>query len=230
MQFTRENRADIEKYYRHTFVKFKEHAIEKKLNADTLFYIEHVEDSKVSGKSENGDPFIIWLSDKFPFEADYVLPHKSFFQLGVNAVLLERVPAQQYYRGLCPDNTQMTYVSNGTPSTKKTPIGFESLKAFVTKQSFFSLQSALKAEHCRTCVLSPRMQFNRDNNMIYVDHIPVAKLNPTKKEITMLKPIFREEVEELLKANDEQETVTFSADKPSQRKEAILRAAAEVSL
>jgi hypothetical protein len=215
MQFTRENRADISKYYSHTFVKFKEHAIEKQLNADTLFYIEHVDDSKVIGKCENGDPFIIWLSDKYPFESDYVLPHKSFFQLGEHAVLLERIPAQQYFRGLCPENTQMTYL-HGAQSPKKTPIGFDSLKAFVTKQSFFSLQSAIAAEQCTTCVLSPRIQYGRHTNFIYVDHIPVAKVLEKKKEIVMIKHIFREEIEELLKANDETDQFTFHVDKQKQ--------------
>jgi hypothetical protein len=210
MQFTPANRNDIAKYYMHTFVKFKEHAIEKQLNPDTLFLIEAVDHQKVSGKCETGDQFVIWLSETYPFEADYVLPHKSFFQLGDNAVLLERIPAQQYYRGLSPENTQMTYLAGAAVAPKKLPIEFDSLKSFVTKQSFYSLEGAIGADKINTCVLSPRMQYNRHTNFIYVDHIPVARVPNGGKVIHMIKNIFREEVEELLAAHGEEKRFSFT--------------------
>lgn len=206
MQFTRENRNDINKYYAGTYVKFKEHAIEQHMAADTLFYIQSVDEDHVVGKCENGSPFMIWLSDAYPFEVDYVLPHKSFFQLGINAMLLERVPAQQYFRGLHGDNTRMSYMgTNLVP--KKQGITFESLKAFVTKQRFYSLKEAMAADGYNSCVLSPRMQYVRINNHIYMDHQQIARVD--KDLIVMLKPIFREEVEEMLKATGELEQFTF---------------------
>lgn len=197
MQFTPENKSDIQKYYVGTYVKFRAHVVDKSLHPDTLFYIESVDSSKVYGKCEDGNQFVIWLSEKFPFEVDYVLPHKSFFQHGDHAVLLERIPAQQYFRGVSGENTRMTYL-NEKGVVKTQSITFNSLKEYVTKQAFLSLQGAIGAATV-SCVLSPRMQYHRPTKTIYIDHCPVARVDQQHHLIKMLKPIFREEVEEMLR-------------------------------
>lgn len=227
MQFTPSNRNDIEKYYLGTFIKIKQQPVETlpevPLNPDTLYYIDHVDSMKVTGKNENDVPFCIWLSDKFPFEIDYVLPHKSFFQQGKNAVLLERIPAQQYYRGIHQGNTQMTYLHGSL--VKKLPINFNNLKAFVTKQSFYSLSGAVASSHA-SCVLTPRMAYNSLSKTINIDHIPVAKVD--KDKIGMIKPIFTEEVNNMLVACGDQDKFTITPPKPA--KAAVSRPDEEVLL
>jgi hypothetical protein len=221
MEFTSANRNDIQKYYINTFVKFKEHAIEKSLDPDALFFIENVDSMKVTGTCESGDPFIIWLSDEHPFVVDYVLPHKSFFQMNSYAILLERIPAKQYYRGLSSDNTQMTFLSGAAATPKKLDIGFESLKAFVKKKNFFTLSEAIADSSLNTCVLSQRMQYNRATKLIHVDHIAVARVNPKLKCVHMLKPIFKSEVEDILK-NDSEKFSFTSVNIKEEKEEAVL--------
>lgn len=184
MLFTPANRDDIKRYYTGTYVKFKEHG-------DMLFQIKDVGYDKVTGILEDGRPFSLYMSDEFPYEVGYVLPHKSYFQYKGDAMLLERIPAKQYYRGLREDNTQVGYIRNG--GVVFAGLSFELLKAFVTKQQFYTLSGAINAKNFKSCVLNSRMMYNRSTKQIYVDFIPVAFV--TEGIINMTRPIFREEVE-----------------------------------
>lgn len=215
MEFTVSNRNDIDKYYRHTFVKIREPGSAVELSPDTLYFIESVDGQKVSGKCENGDCFVIWLSDTHPFEADYVLPHKSFFQHGNKACLLERIPAQQYYRGLNGENTKVSYLYGASATPKALSIDFKVLKDYVTKKKFFTLQEAQNAQGNDTCALSPRMQYHRTLRQIYVDHMPVARVDQGHL-VVMLHNIFKEEVEGLLYSNGESEKFEFYIPKKEQ--------------
>ena len=201
MIFSPKNRDDIIRYFRGTYVKFKE-------RGDELFYIEAVNEMRVTGKHESGVPFTIYLDEDTPFEVDYLLPHKSFFQHGQHAVQLQRIPAQQYFRGLCGHNTQFSYLAGGT-APKNLQIGFDILKQFVSKQKFYNIQGALTAQELSTCVLTSRMMFNRANRQIYMDFTPIAKVIPAKGSIVMIRPVFYDEVAEFLKNTGEK----FSLEK-----------------
>lgn len=193
MLFTPSNREDISKYFRNSFLKFKE-------TGDTLYYLDHVDANKVSGAVDNGQPFHLYLDDEHPYEVDYVLPHKSFFQVGPNAVMLQRIPAKQYSRGLTEANTGLTYLAGKEPM--KALLSFEILKQFVKKQQFYSLAQATTQEGLQSAVLSPRMMYNRADRNIYIDFLAVAKVSATRN-ITMMQPIFEEEVLDLLKSTGE---------------------------
>lgn len=199
MIFIPENVSDIERYYKNTYVKFKE-------CGDTLFHIQCVDSKYVSGKKEDGTDFILYLSQDAPYEIEYVLPHKSFFQYGNKAVLLERSPAKQYYRGLSPSNTVMKHYANGVKSVE---FSFDPLKAFVTKQKFFSVMGAIQAAGMVTCVLSSRMMLSRATNRIFIDMTPVAKVSLPKMKIQMIEPIFFDEIVQLLRNTGEDGTFSI---------------------
>ena len=205
MLFIPENREDISKYYRHSFLKFKEHG-------DTIFYISYVDENVVSGSLEDGREFKLYLAKEEPYEVDYVLPHKSFFQYGDDAVMLERIPAKQYHRGLTPSNTAMSFRDpNG--DVKHLDISFETLKAFVSKQKFYTLSEAMKQVALNSVVLTSRMMYVPSKHTIFIDFIPIAMVASNTKTIRMIAPLFKEEVQEFLKSTHESEMFTFKEAK-----------------
>jgi hypothetical protein len=198
-------RDDIIKYFKNSFLKFKE-------TGDTLFFLTHVTNDEIGGQIEDGRDFKLYLDEKEPYEVDYILPHKSFFQFGEHCCMLQRIPARQYHRGITEENTQITY-RKGAPSPGGTEklltmgLSFEVLKAFVQKKKFFSLTDAMK-EPVVSCAMSPRMMYVRAGRSIYIDFVPVARVDAKTKNIFMIAPIFRQEVLALLTNNQEQHLFT----------------------
>lgn len=187
MKFVPSNNQDISKYFRGTYIKFKEFG-------DMLFNINYVDSYEVKGVTEEGREFRLFLSENHPYEVDYILPHKSFFQFEDKACMLQRIPQRQYQRGLSMSNTGMNYLGeDDTP--KGLRVDFTTLKAFVSKQKFFTLSEALKSQN-KSCVLSKRMMFRPVNNTIYIDFIPIAKV--VGKDIKMIRPLFKEEIKAFL--------------------------------
>ncbi len=196
MEFTSENVEDISKYYRNTFVKFKD-------TGDTLVLIKAVDKYKVTGCLANGDEVVVYLDKDNPFEVDYVLPHKSFFQYGPDACQLCRIPARQYQRGLNSQNTGIArlHVENAS-SIENIPLSFELLQTFVQKQKFYTLYEAYSSkEKFRTFALGPRMMYHRVNKYVYMDFAPIALLGKTEAgnlNLVMKKAIFYNEMQEFL--------------------------------
>jgi hypothetical protein len=191
MEFKPSTREDISRYYRGTYVKFAEFG-------DQLFNIQQVDSMKVVGTHESGDPFVLYLDEATPYNVEYILPHKSYFQLDNSAALLERIPAKMYYRGLCESNTRMTCIQPGSAAPKQLEINFKTLKQFVNKQDFFKLQQAINKQDFQSCVLTPRMMYHRGRKEIYIDHVMIAKVNVGKLTITLHRPVFMDEVKEFL--------------------------------
>lgn len=199
MLFAPKYRDDLVRYYRGTYVKLKEFQ-------DELFFLEEISSTSVKGTHENGDRFIIYLNDETPYEVDYILPHKSFFQMGPNAVLLTRVPAKQYFRGLCEANTSLSYMEASTGRPVNMALDFTALKAFVNKPKFPSLTEAMSNELLSTVALSPRMMLRRTHRHIYIDFVPVAKVNPKTNTVQVTDAIFWDEVDQVLAARGDKPT------------------------
>lgn len=192
MMFVPQFADDINKYYRNTFVKFKE-------TGDTLYYIRDVSHRMIRGTDQDGTEFELYLSDEHPYEVDYVLPNKSFFQLAKSACLLQRIPAKQYRRGLCPENTRVTRIGK-TGNLVSVDLSFDVLKAFVAKQSFPSLATVLLQKSKPISVaLSPRFAYVPEVGLIVADTTPIAAIDKKEKTIVMLHSIFKPEVQELVK-------------------------------
>lgn len=199
MQFVPSARSDIQKYYLNTFLKFKE-------TGDLLLYLTGVDNHAITGQVEDGRDFKLYLSETDPYEVDYILPHKSFFQFGEKAVMLQRIPARQYFRGISPENTAVVFKVPGQGELSKLNLGFEVLKAFVQKQKFLSLTEAMAAKDLTSAVLGPRMMYMKANKTIYIDFTPVAKVATDNKHLVIIAPIFKEDIQEFLVS-------TFEKDK-----------------
>jgi hypothetical protein len=159
----------------------------------------------VSGTIEDGRDFKLYLAEEEPYEVNYILPHKSFFQFGEHACMLQRVPAKQYHRGITAENTSISYRGAEGGLNGKVPLGFEVLKAFVQKQKFSTLSEAAKDDTKQSAALSQRMMFMRSNRQVFVDFVPVARVAMSEKKITMLNPVFTEEIQDFLKTTQEDE-------------------------
>jgi hypothetical protein len=192
MQFSTANYEDIHRYYRCTYVKFKE-------MGDRLFYIRDVNHSIVRGTDEDGTEFELYLNHDDPYEVDYVLPHKSYFQYAKRACMLQRVPAKQYRRGLCAENTRLTALGK-TGNLVNVDIGFDALKAFVSKQAFPSIKTVLTMKNKPLSVaLSPRFAFVTEPGFIVADQLTVATVDKKQQKVTIHREIFRPEVMNLIK-------------------------------
>lgn len=195
MKFCPAHREDISRYYRHTYIKLQEFG-------DQLFFIEQVEANRIIGTHESGEKFCIYMSDDTPYEMEYMLPHKSFFQYGDKAVQLCRVPAKQYLRGLAPSNTQVLYIgTDGKP--KQIELDFPLLKAYVQKAEWPKLSAAVEMADKSSVAMNSRMMYMRGNKHLYIDFVPVAFVNINQKRLEVKKPIFTDEVKDLLKSTGE---------------------------
>jgi hypothetical protein len=191
MQFNSYTWEDIHRYYRHTYVKFKE-------TGDTLFYIRDVNVESVAGTDQDGTEFKLFLNYDDPYEVDYVLPNKSYFQFAKRACMLQRIPAKQYRRGVCADNVRITGLSK-TGGLTAIDVNFESLKAFVSKQAFPSLRTVLlQKSKPLSIALSPRFAFVPEAGYLFCDQTCVAQIDKRAKTIRILHNIFKPEIEALI--------------------------------
>lgn len=190
MNFVPSTRQDIDKYFRGSYMKFTEYG-------DMLFHVNYIDAHEIRGTTEEGREFRLYLKEDCPYEVNYILPHKSFFQWKDQAYLLQRLPHRQWHRGCTAQNTGIFYLNpeNGLPLS--TTLTFENLRAYVNKQKFFTLSQALASNNV-SCALSKRMMFLCTNKTIYVDFIPVASVK-TGNKIEMIRPLFKEEIVSLLK-------------------------------
>ncbi len=189
MLFTTDNYEDISRYYKHTYVKFKE-------TGDRLFFINRVNNEKVSGSSSDGTPFELLLRNDAPYEVDYVLPHKSYFQYGNYACLLQRIPAKQYQRGVSPNNVAVSAL-RAAGSLAGQELSFSILEAFVSKQTFVSLTQAIGEVEKMSVVLSPRFAYTPSNRRIYADTLCVGQIQPKHSLLNCFHKLFKPELERL---------------------------------
>jgi len=186
MECIKENWKDIDRYFRHTYVKVDGYG-------DTLFFIDHVNPNNISGTTEDNDYFEIELHNHQPFNLSYVLPHKAVFQFNKRAVLLQRVPAKQFKRGLHADNVSLSFTDTGVPIDVTLP----ALKAFTTKQRYFSFSEAFlsKGNKYLSFALTSRMSCAKASGGIFIDTTKIATFLHESKKIVMEKKAFKPEVE-----------------------------------
>jgi len=192
MIFNQSNRDDISRYYRKTYVKFPE-------TGEKLHFIREIAQHAVLGSDEDGNDFELFLSDEFPYEVDYVLPKKGYFQHGKAAHLLFRVPAKQYQRGLSEGNTKVHRI-NRAGEISEQPLTFDLLKAYVQKQAYPSFEIAMaNKEGMFSVALSQRFALAAAARTLFVDGYACAVVKPKEKVVECRFPILRPEIEEIVK-------------------------------
>lgn len=179
MKFSPSNVDDIRRYFERTYCKLPEHG-------DKLFYLEEVvgtdEGWEVRLKDSNQDVYAILLEEEVPYEMNFALPHRALFPFKNSVLLLERIPARQYKRGINGDNTRLIDVFSG----KAVALDFKKLEAFIQKSKYSSVNEALFAKRGTAVVglaLSQRISFYCPEQLFYVDLVPFAKYNREKNII-----------------------------------------------
>lgn len=193
MQLIPENWQDIKRYYLGTYVKFKEHG-------DELFHISHVSPEAVKGTYQQGkEEFILSLDSSVPYNLEFKLPHKAVFQYRDRALMLFRVPARQYYRGISPENTKIINAMTGEPLE----LTWATLSAFVNKQAYYSLKEAMELstkKRMQSMALNNRMCYVPEHRRILLDNKVIAFVEPTIGKIKT-PPVFIEDVRKLVAQN-----------------------------
>jgi hypothetical protein len=192
MLFSPSTYEDIHRYYRHTYVKFPE-------RGDELFYIRNVERHRLSGEHESGDEFELFYSDEKPYNVEFVLPRKSFFQYKNRAYMLQRIPAKQYNRGINANNTSIQSL-NRTGQWSNAEICFDLLKAYVAKPAFPSFEQAVTSKGKMISVaISPRFAYVPETRAIYADHVCVAHVVHPEHKVVVVFSMFLPEILALAK-------------------------------
>lgn len=188
MQFIPEAWRDIDRYYRDTWVKFQEFG-------ERLFYIHNVSSEQVTGKDQDGDEFVLYLTNEMPYTLSYVLPHRAVFQHKGEAFILQRMPARQYKRGLSSENTIIKRVVDN----KTVDFRIEYLTAYVNKQSYASLRSVLfESSKSKSVALGGRFAFDRLEQRLFLDSKPIARFYRDQNAFRILS-LFKPELEELIR-------------------------------
>lgn len=176
MLASKNNWKDIEKYYSRTFVKFSEYPEE-------IFFIDRVTKDRVIAMDEKGEEFHILLENEY--ELEYILPQKTTFQYKDKAYILNRIPARQWKRGICKENTYLSAlntVGNLVPAS----LGFGHLKGFVNKAKYFDfLEISNTFEHGDvrdSYAITPRLCMSR-NGLMFLDGVPVGHFNAPKRKM-----------------------------------------------
>ena len=198
MLFTSSSAGDIEKYFHGTFVKFKEFG-------DKLFKITSVSSNSVMGIDQDDMGFELCLSDYHPYEVDYVLPHRAVFQYKDRAMLMQRVPARQYKRGLCDQNVRIVDIGTG----ENAAVGFPILKSYVTKQKYFTLTEAIKHKgKLKSYALNSRMSYISGSKTLKIDTTKIGFYDPGSG-VLFVNKLFVSDVLSMMKDNNE--TVEISS-------------------
>ncbi len=167
---------DCKKYYQHCWVKFKE-------EGDHLFYVTNVDNKYIYTKDINEGEALI--DHREGYTIDYVLPKKAVFQHGENAVMLSRIPARMWKKGMNKQNTEFKILHHSGWFSGDFDIHI--INGFVNKPSYYSAEDALnefeKSEHLKSVALSPRISMCHKGN-IYIDTVLVGKYSSEKKKIS----------------------------------------------
>lgn len=188
-----ENYDDINKYYKGTWVKFKE-------EGDTLFYIERATPARIECHTISKEECCVDLTKEGGYFITFLIPRKTVFQYDNTAVMLSRNPARMWKKGMCANNTSFAMLKEkqwyGADFTITLAEGF------VNKPSYLSFDTA-KAEFAKdvgflSAALSPRVSISRVGS-VYIDDVLVGKYN-TSNNILTTRAIYQEDLAPLFNA------------------------------
>lgn len=202
MKFCTETVKDLDKYFRNTFVKFV--GLRGKFSDGTecapaeelVHSVEVINNSYIKGKRwENGEAvpyqFMLYSEKQVPApEIEFILPRKSYFNTDDGAMLLQRIPARQYRRGVCGDNTMIHQLA---PSGGFGSLGvqLELMDKYVRKPHFYTFE-----ERPVSYAVSRRIAIA--GTKVYVDQIIIGSINYATKTVHVL-PLFIPELEAIIK-------------------------------
>lgn len=176
---SKDNWADVKKYYHHTYVKFPS-------EGERVWYISSVNKDNIF--AEDATKEVVGIDLQRPFLINYVLPRKAVYQFGDNAASLCRLPYRMWKKGMCNENTAMQICSSAGGWTN---ISFtlENIEGFVNKPGYYSFQDAKNnfdnGEGLQSAALSPRVSLTRKGG-VFIDTVLVGRL--TKSALAIKEP------------------------------------------
>ena len=196
MLFSSQNCKDIERYFHGTWIKLPVDAEAGHLDPDLLIRVDRVNRDYVQGIGEDDSRYVIHLSGdpELAFNVDYILPHKSYFVHNNNACLLTRVPARQYKRGLCSENTEV-YQLTSKEGFNKLEITVDLLKSYTRKPAFSTLAEVAQGGKS-SFALAPRFAIALDGN-IFCDTTRIGRFNPKERVIYTRHKLFETDLKKL---------------------------------
>lgn len=189
MEVRKDNWEDVKKYFHQTYVKISS-------EGERVWYVQEVGPSYIVVKCNNPAEEA-QISYDFPFSFDYVLPHKTTFQYQNRAMILSRIPAQQWKKGLNKLNTQFETL-NREGVWGNHPFSLEAIEGYVNKPGYFTFQEALdllSKGAAESCALNPRMSLSGSGSL-FVDTTLVGKYDQVKKQL-VIKSLFENEARAL---------------------------------
>lgn len=204
MKFCAENSKDIQKYFQGAFVKFPgmggvygDGSVAKEAG-DIIHTVDQVTPNSIRGKRREGDEdvpyeFMLYSEDDAPPpEVEFILPRKGFFNANGYAYMLYRIPARQYKRGVCTDNTAIVKLTAGGNFDEQ-ELNIQLLTAYVEKQAYKGF-----ADHGQNSYAVSRRIAVAQNNMIFIDRVRVGSVDYKEKAVTLSQVLFQQEIERAL--------------------------------
>jgi hypothetical protein len=189
MYVNKDSWEDVKKYYAQTFVKFKE-------TGEDIFYIKEVNSSEIVAENIQGEEVGIIVENGY--NIDYILPRKTLYQEGSTIVMLSRVPARMWKKGLNKQNTKFeTWVGDNWVGQS---FSIQRVNGFVNKPGYYqpdTVLSQLGNSVYYGWALNSRM-WVCSSGQIYIDKTAIGKINK-EKNVILVKPLFESDIREVFK-------------------------------
>lgn len=223
MKFCAENAKDIDKYFRGSYMKFVGMSATLAdgspvpVPAEAVHFVDRVEGDVVKGKfTQEGErvPFLFHLypSSAAPApEVEFILPKKSYFNTPHGACLLYRIPARQYRKGVCADNTAIQLLHSAYAFAPQ-EISFDLLTLYVGKQAFEKF-----GPHNNSYAVSKRMAVSM-TGIIFLDQTRIGSINYDKSLIQVNQQMFVPEINSVLRTHGQDYTVVVKGESVKSKK------------
>lgn len=184
------NYEDVKKYYEKTFIKLPD-------LGDEIVHVDRVTPERMEVTNPlTKEPIWVMLKTR-PYELSFVLPRKTVYQMDNNAVMLSRIPARMWKKGLTHANTQ--FQTLGVSSWALSDFNINMIVKFVNKPTYLSFAEAkhgFENSNLQSAAMSKRVSLSLNGN-VYVDSVLVGRLAIKENVLTTrslfvptLKPLF----------------------------------------
>lgn len=185
------NIEDVKKYFLHTYVKFKE-------KGEKIFLIKEVSSIEIIAEDLQGEEISVDL--QIGYTLDYLIPKKTIYQHGKNAILLTRIPARMWRKGMDSKNTKF-FILGFSNKWHEIPFNMDIIEAYVKKANYFSFEEVLKyfsTPHnmLESAALSSRIAISKKGRL-FLDDIQIGKYLKSKKQM-VVKKIFYSDIKNLI--------------------------------
>lgn len=171
---------DANKYLGDTIVQFKEES-----GRENLFYYIKADQKYIYAKNiYTNEPILVDITKEY--NVDFNLPRKLVFNSEGYSVLITRIPAQMWKKGIHSKNTSF-YVLKEL-GWHYYGFSISLIKAYIQKQEYFSLE---RETEVISCALSPRISFCKGK--IYIDMTFVGTYEQNTETLTT-HPMFLEDL------------------------------------